>query len=202
MGMVLISTVYGPDPVLLACTKVSPNKLVLLVNDESDKTTKASLDLIKKSIGRVIDVEVVKIPQYDVLKIAETMVKIIDKIPISDHIMVNITSGRKTQSMGVLFGAYARKDQVKKIAYYPDGDEKGNVVYLPVLSMKLSDSQEKILGSIENNKIQSYKSISESTGLSSAMVYRAIDELMTEGLIEKTQEEGIVLTDAGKIMRL
>lgn len=202
MSKILISTVYGPDPVLLSCTKISPSKLILLVTDASDKTIKASLDLIKKSIGRVIELEVVKIPQYDILKIAEIVVELIDKIHLNNEVIINITSGRKTQSMGVLFGAYARKDHVKKIAYYPDGEEKGNVVYLPLLSMKLTDSQERILDSIKSNKVQSYKSLADATGLSSAMVYRSIDELLNSGLIEKTKDEGIRLTDAGKLMRL
>lgn len=202
MSKILISTVYGPDPVLLSCTKISPNKLILLVTDESDKIIKESLDLIKKSLGRVLEIDVVKIPQYDIIKIAEIVVNIIDKIHLNNEIIVNITSGRKTQSMGVLFGAYARKDHVKRIAYYPDGEEKGSVVYLPVLSMKLTESQEKIMDSIKSNKILSYKSVADATGLSSAMVYRAIDELLNSGLVEKTKDEGIVLTDAGKLMRL
>ena len=104
--------------------------------------------------------------------------------------------------MGVLFGAYARKDHVKRIAYYPDGEEKGSVVYLPVLSMKLTESQEKIMDSIKSNKIQSYKSLADATGLSSAMVYRAVDELLNTGLVAKTKDEGITLTDAGQLMRL
>ena len=202
MSKILISTVYGPDPVLLSCTKISPNKLILLVTDESDEVIKESLDLIKKSLGRVLEIDVIKIPQYDIIKIAEIVVNVIDEIHLNNEIIVNITSGRKTQSMGVLFGAYARKDHVKRIAYYPDGEEKGSVVYLPVLSMKLTESQEKIMDTIKSNKILSYKSVADATGLSSAMVYRAIDELLNSGLLEKTKDEGIVLTDAGKLMRL
>ncbi len=202
MAKVLISTVYSPDPVLLSCTKISPDRLILLVTDKKDKVISESLDLIKKSIGRILTIEVIQIPQYDIIKIAKTVVKSIDKISLEDEIIVNITSGRKTQSMGVLFGAYARKDHVKRIAYYPEGEEKGSVVYLPILSMKLSESQEKIMDSISSNKIQSYKSLADATGLSTAMVYRAVDELINSGLVEKTKDEGLILTDAGKIMRL
>jgi Mn-dependent DtxR family transcriptional regulator len=34
------------------------------------------------------------------------------------------------------------------------------------------------------------------------MVYRAVDDLVNMGLVEKTDGEGIKLTDAGKIARL
>ena len=202
MAKILISTVYGPDPVLLACTKISPNKLILLVTEKQDSTIKNSLNLIKNSLGRVLDVEIVKIHEYNIIEIAERVVKIIDEIDFENEIIINITSGRKTQSMGVLFGAFARNTHIKKIAYYPDGEGKGTAIYLPVLSMKLSESKTKLLDSIYSKKIQSYKSLSEETGLSSAMVYRAIDELLKEGLVEKTKDEGIILTDAGRIARL
>ena len=202
MKTILISTLYGPDPVLLACTKLSPDKLILLVTEQKDKLLDDSIDLIKKSLGRVLDIDLVKIPQYDIVKIAETVVKTIDKLNLEGQIVVNITSGRKTQSMGVLFGAYARNKHVKKIAYYPEGHEKGSVIYLPILSLKLTDSQEKILDSIKSNNIQSHKSLADRTGLSTAMIYRAIDDLMSRGLIDKTEDEGIILTDAGKIARL
>lgn len=202
MKTILISTLYGPDPVLLSCTKLSPDKLILLATDPSDKVLDESIDLIKKSLGRVLEIDVVKIPQYDIVKIAEVVVDRIDKLCLEGQIIVNITSGRKTQSMGVLFGAYARNKYVKKIAYYPEGPEKGTVVYLPILSLKLTDSQEKILDSIKSNKIQSHKTLADATGLSTAMVYRAVEDLISRGLVDKTEDEGILLTDAGKIARL
>jgi len=202
MKTILISTLYGPDPVLLSCTKLSPDKLILLVTDPSDKFLDDSVKLIKDSLGRVLEIELVKIPQYDIVKIAEKVVKTIDKVNLEGQIIINITSGRKTQSMGVLFAAYARNKHVKKIAYYPEGPKKGAVVYLPILSLKLTDSQEKILDSIKSNKIQSHKTLSDATGLSTAMTYRAVEDLINRGLVDKTNDEGIILTDAGKIARL
>ena len=202
MKTILLSTLYGADPVMLACTKLSPDKLILFITEDTDKVLDDSIDLIKKSIGRVLDVEFVKIPQYDIVKIAEKVVKTIDKVHLDGKIIMNITSGRKTQSMGVLFGAYARSSFVSKIAYYPEGDKKGDVVYLPILSMKLTESQDKLIEAIRKNKIASHKTLADDTGLSTAMVYRAVDDLVNMGLVDKTEGEGIVLTDAGKIARL
>jgi CRISPR-associated protein Csa3 len=202
MKKILLSTLYGPDPVLLACTKLSPDKLIVFVTQESDKVLDESINLLKNSLGRVIDIEFVKIPEYDIVKIAKKVVDTIDKVHLDGEIIINITSGRKTQSMGVLFGAYARSTFIKKIAYYPEGEYKGSVIYLPILSMKLTESQEKILDAIKKNKIASHKTLADDTGLSTAMIYRAVDDLVNMGLIEKTQGEGIILTDAGKIARL
>lgn len=199
---ILISTLFNADPVLLACTKLSPDKLILLISEEPDDIIKKSRELIESSLGRVIDVSAVKIPQYDIVGIAKKVVETIDKVHFDGEIVINITSGRKTQSMGVLFGAYARSSFVKKIAYYPEGDKKGSVIYLPILSMKLTDSQDRIMVAIKSNKIASHKTIADATGLSTAMVYRAVDDLIKQGLVEKTADEGIVLTDAGNIARL
>lgn len=197
---VLIATLYNPEPVLLACTRLSPDRLILLIDTESDKVQKESLSLIKNSLGRVLDIKEVKIPVYDVVGIAKEVVKIIDLQPKNDEIYLNITAGRKTQSMGVLFGAYARSNYIKKIAYNPEED-KSAVVYLPILSFKLNESQQSILESIDKKKIETYNDLIKETGLSSAMVYRSIDELKHMDFVEMT-EKGFALTDAGKIARL
>ncbi len=197
---VLIATLYNPDPVLLACTRLSPDRLILLMDEESNKIQKDSLTLIKNSVGRVLDIKEVKIPKYDIVKIASEVVKIIDLQPREDEIYFNITAGRKTQSMGALFGAYARSSYVKKIVYNPEED-KGAVVYLPILSIKLNESQQAILESVDKKKIETYADLAKETGLSQAMVYRSIDELKNMDFVEATNE-GFILTDAGKIARL
>ena len=197
---VLIATLYNPDPVLLACTRLSPNRLILLIDEEPDKTQKESLKLIKSSMGRVLDIKEVKIPLYDIVTIAKEIVKIIEIQPREDEIYMNITSGRKTQAMGVLLGAYARSSYVKKIAYNPEED-KSAIVYLPILSFKLNDSQKTILEHIDKKKIETYADLATATDLSSAMVYKSIDELKQMDFVEMT-DKGFILTDAGKIARL
>lgn len=197
---VLIATLYNPELVLLACTRLSPDRLVLLIDENPDKHQKESLDLIKKSLGRVLDIKVVKIPVYDIVGIAKEVVKIIDMQPRNDLVFLNITAGRKTQAMGVLFGAYARCDLVRKIAYNPDED-KAKVIYLPILSFKLNESSKNILECLDKKEIKNMADLAKETGLSTAMVYRTIDELKDKDFIEITQE-GIKLTDAGKIARM
>ena len=136
---------------------------------------------------------------YDVVKVASKCVEIIDMQPKEDVVYVNITSGRKTKAIGLLFAAYARHDRVKKIAYNPEED-KGLVVYLPRLSFKLTESQKKILEYVDAGNYASIKELSEKIDLSTAMLYRAIDELKDMDLI--SVEDGLKLTDAGKIARL
>lgn len=196
---VLIATLFSPEPVILATTRLGPERLILLVNKEPTKEQEASIKLIQESLGKVIEVKVKKTDVYDIVEIAKDCVDIIDMQPKEDIIYVNITSGRKTQAIGLLFAAYARHDKVKKIAYNPEED-KGGIVYLPRLSFKLTESEKKILDEVGNNKYESISDLAKKIDLSTAMLYRAIDELKDMDLI--STEEGIKLTDAGKIARL
>lgn len=196
---VLIATLFSPEPVILATTRLSPERLILLVNKEPTKEQEASIKLIQDSLGKVIEVKVKKTDVYNIVEIAKDCVEIIDMQPREDIIYVNITSGRKTQAIGLLFAAYARHDKVKKIAYNPEED-KGSIVYLPRLSFKLTESEKKILDEVGNSKYESIGDLAKKIDISTAMLYRSIDELKDMDLL--STEEGIKLTDAGKIARL
>jgi CRISPR locus-related DNA-binding protein len=201
MTKVLIATLYSPDPVLLAANRLGPDRLILLIDEEPNKEQKQNYQLIEESLGRVVDVKKVKTKVYDIVAVAKKCVEIIDMQPKDDEIFINITSGRKTKALGLLFAAYARCNQVKKIAYNPEEDRTA-VVWLPKLAFKINDSQQKILDNIEKKLYQniSYADLAEKIGLSKAMLYRSIDELRNMGYI--TTENGLHLTDAGKIAQL
>ena len=201
MAKVLIATLYSPEPVLLAANRLGPDRLILLVDQKTDKEQEKSYKLIQESLGRVVDVKTIKTEVYDIVKVAEEGVKIIDMQPKDDEIFVNVTSGRKTKALGLLFAAYARCNKVKKIAYNPEED-KTAVVWLPKLSFKLTESQKSILNTLAEKDYSkmSLTELADKIGISRAMLYRNIDELRDMGYI--STEEGLVLTDAGKIARL
>src|SRR3989339_389606 len=173
---VLIATVYNPDPVLLAATKLGPDRLILLLDEKPDREQDKALKLIQDSLGKVIEVKTVKCAVYDVVKVASKCVEIIDMQPKEDVVYVNITSGRKTKAIGLLFAAYARHDRVKKIAYNPEED-KSAVVYLPRLIFKLSESEKKVLEAIGNDTYENPIELAKKLDLSTAMLYRSLDEL-------------------------
>jgi len=198
MKKVLIATLYKPEPVLLASNRLGPDRLILLLDKEPNKEQEASFKLIKESLGKVIDVKAAKTEVYDIVAIARQCVEIIDMQPSEDHIYINITSGRKTKAFGVLLGAYARADKVKKIAYNPE--DMKTVVYLPKLSFKLNESQKKVLEVVEKHTSLSLAEMAEKSSLSPAMFYRSVNELRDMDLL--ITEPEISLTDAGRIARL
>jgi CRISPR-associated protein Csa3 len=201
MAKVLIATLYSPDPVLTAANRLGPDRLILLIDLKPNKEQEKNYKLIEESLGRVVDVKQVRTEVYDIVGVAEKCVEIIDMQPKDDEIYVNITSGRKTKALGLLFASYARCNRVKKIAYNPEED-KNAVVWLPKMSFKLTESQKKVL-SVIGEKDYTKASLTDLTGIvgiSRAMLYRNIDELRDMGYI--STENGLELTDAGKIARL
>lgn len=196
MGKVLIATLYSLDPVLVGANKLGPDRLVLLVDKEPSKEQEKSLEVIKSSLGRVIDVKVVKTEVYDIVDVARKTVEIIEMQPKDDEIYVNITGGRKTKAIGLLFGAYARCSRVKKIIYYPE-EKENEPVYLPKLQFNLTESQKTVLEYLEAGKFETLMELSEKIDISRAMLYRNVKELEELGLVEDLK-----LTDAGKIARL
>ena len=200
MAKVLIATLYSPEPVLLAATRQGTERLILLIDKEPDKEQQASLKLISDSLGRVMDIKTVKTDVYDIVEVARKCVEIIDLTPKDDEISVNITSGRKTKAIGLLFAAYARHDRVKKIAYNPEEDKK-KVIYLPKLSFHLTESQKNLLEFLEAGKYGNLTDLADKVSLSRAMLYRNIKDLEDMDMI--TSDNGLFrLTDAGKIARL
>jgi CRISPR locus-related DNA-binding protein len=199
MAKVLLATLYSPEPVLLAATRLSAERLILLIDEKPDSEQEKSLKTIQGSLGKVMDVKVVKTPVYDIVRVAEKCVEIIDSQPRNDIIYVNITSGRKTKALGLLFAAYARCAKVKKIAYNPEED-RTSVVYLPKLSFNLTESQKRILEDLAGEDYKDHAALAKKLGMSRAMLYRNIKELQAIDFI--TVENGLHLTDAGKIAGL
>ena len=201
MAKVLIATLYSPDPVLLAANRLGPDRVILLIDQKPDKDQEESLKLIQESLGRVVDVKQWKTEVYDIVKVAEECVKIIDAQPRDDEIFVNVTSGRKTKALGLLFAAYSRCHKIKKIAYNPIEDPTA-VIWLPKLYFKLTESQKSVLNLLAEKDYSkmSLKDLADKVGISRPMLYRNIDELRDMGYV--STEEGLVLTDAGRIARL
>lgn len=202
MAKVLIATLYSAEPVLLAATRLSSERLILLIDEKPNPEQEKSLKTIQGSLGKVMDVKVVKTPVYDIVAVAEKCVEVIDQVPRDDTIYVNVTSDRKTKAIGLLFAAYARSSKVKKIAYntFEDNPDKPSVVYLPKMSFHLTDSQKRILEDLADDDYKDHAALAKKLGMSRAMLYRNIKELQDMDFI--TVENGLHLTDAGRIARL
>jgi len=195
MSKVLIATLYSHEPVMLSATKVGADRIILLEDVKPNEKQKSSLELVKKALKGVVDVKTLKTEVYDIVKIAESVVKAIDLLPDEDRVYVNITASRKTQALGLLFASYCRLKKIKEIMYIIEGENK--IVYLPKLGFDLSNSEKTILEHIKEEGIKNLNDFSDKIKISKGMLYRSIKELQDKGLV--FEDEGYKLTDAGRI---
>jgi CRISPR locus-related DNA-binding protein len=198
---VLIATLYHKDAVVFTITKLGPEKIILVIDKKPDDVQKKSLSEIRAFYANTLEIIEEKTDPFDVVEIAKSCVDIIDKEQkAGNSIYANITSGYKTKAIGLLLACYARHDFVKKIAYNPYED-KNKVVYLPRLSLKLTESQKSVLEQLEAGCTKATE-IAEKLKISTAMTYRAIGELEDMDMIDENEDNTLCITDAGKIARL
>ena len=199
MTKILIATLYIFEPVIATATKMSADRLILLIDKKPDKKQVESLEILKKSLGSVMEITTVETEVYDIVEVAKETVKIIDLLSDKDEIYVDITAGRKTKALGLLFGAYARTDRLKKIMYVKEEDK--SIVSLPKLSYAITPGQYKIVHYLHKNSIVSMIDLAKEIDISRAMLYKHIKELKDMDVIENTKE-GLHLTDYGRIVVL
>jgi CRISPR-associated protein Csa3 len=199
MTKVLIATLYIFEPIVAAVTKISAERLILLIDKDPDEKQTKSLEVVKQTLGSVIEIKTIKTDVYDIVEVAREAVKIIDLLSDKDEIYIDITAGRKTKSLGLLFGAYARCSRIKKIMYIKE--ENKQIVYLPRLSYSITPAQHKIIEFLLNKKVTSMAEFSDKVEVSKAMLYKHIKELKDMDIIEETPD-GLTLTDYGKIVVL
>ena len=202
MGVTVISTFYNVPPQMACIKECSPSKLILLAQKmkagtKEEKELSENVDLLKKTIGIVTDIVLISInDQYNVYEVAEKTVKLIE----SEHakkqeIVVNITGGRRTQALGVLFAAFARNDMVKRIVYTTT--EENRLVNLPKLGLGLTKTKRKMLELLEEEP-ESMAALAQKLKKTRGMVYIHLRELNDMGLIDADYK----LTEAGRLALL
>ena len=207
MVNVLISSVYEViNPIVSSVSKYNITKIILLRQKVIDKKLELALDKLKDTFKKPnfnLEIKVID-DVYDIYIVAKKLVDILDSIPSKDLVYVNITGGRKTLSLGLLFGSYTRANRIKEIVYVTE--EKGNFVILPKIDFDLSDSEKNVLEYIANCEKKNcdliITKLAEDIGLSRAMVYKVLTELEARDYITSDKENKYILTDAGKIVLL
>ncbi|MDI3484045.1 MAG: CRISPR-associated protein Csa3 [Methanobacteriaceae archaeon] len=194
METTLISTVYSIEPVMICITQFSPRKVVLIMEEEPPKEKEQVQKIIQDTLGNFIEVKIKETSLYDVVQIAKDTVDTIDEERAKGRkVVVNISGGRKTQALGVLFGCYARNNDVQRIAYVTE--EEGEIIDLPILSFGISKTKKKVLEELKRGET-SVKNLALKLGISRGMTYNHIRELRNMGFIDP---EKLEITSAGEL---
>ena len=194
-NLTLISTIYTLDPVIVCVTRLSPSKLILLTEEGAVEKKLRSEQTIEDTFGKIIEIQKKNTSLYDPVRVAQDVANLIEEEHSQgNHVMINVSGGRKPQAFGALFGAYTRSDMVKRIVYVTEEDNF--IIDFPILSFNISDTKKIILEHIKSGVI-SVQDIARGVGISKGMAYNHLRELKAMGYI--TGEDGYSITDAGKI---
>jgi CRISPR locus-related DNA-binding protein len=190
---ILISTIYKGSAVIQAIKLFEPEKVYLIVDDPIDDVRKNSIIMIKDIFPSINFIEVsAKI--YDIVEIANKTIETIKK-ESGNKIMVNISEGRKTMSLGLLFGTYVMKKEVHSAFYIVE--ETNSPIQLPLIEMKISSKRKDLLRKIADGK-RTVAELEKETGTNPATLYVHIKELRDSGMITKENK----LTEMGRIVLL
>jgi len=194
---VLISTVYKGVAVPRAIHMLSPDTVILLDADETDKKRneerKKGIKMIKEKFRNIVEISVIKTSVYDLAKITKDVAKIIDdETANGNEVTVHITESRKTQSIGTMYGAYVRKNKVKG-AYYITEEEQ-RLISLPMIDIKLTGTKEKLIKLIDSGMTKA-KDLAEKLDVHISLVYANFKEMQKDGLLD----DELKVTEAGRL---
>ncbi|AIS31961.1 MULTISPECIES: CRISPR-associated CARF protein Csa3 [Methanobacterium] len=194
MENTLISTIYSLEPVMACITQFSPDKIVLIREEDAPAKMKETERMLQETVGRVLEIEVKPTSIYNVVMVARDTAEIIEEEHAHGrNIVVNISGGRKPQALGALFGSYARHDMVEKIVYITEEDK--NIIDLPILNFGISKTKRIILEELNDGE-NNVKNLSTKIGISRGMTYNHIRELREMGLID---QKSLQITSAGEL---
>jgi CRISPR-associated protein Csa3 len=194
MEYTLISTIYSIEPIMVCITQFSCKKVVLLREEDAPQAKLQVEQIIKDTVGKFIDIETKITSLYDVVRIAQDTVDVIENERANNrNIFVNISGGRKPQALGALFGCYSRHGDIERIVYITEEDSQ--VIDLPILNFGLSATKRMVLEELKKDG-ESVKNLALKIGISRGMTYNHIRELREMGFIANDQ---LKITTAGKL---
>ncbi|WP_300427755.1 CRISPR-associated CARF protein Csa3 [Methanobacterium sp.] len=194
MANTLISPIYSMEPVMTCITQFSPDKIILIREEDAPAKMKETERMLQETVGKVLEIEVKPTSIYNVVMVARDTAEIIEEEHAHGrNIVVNVSGGRKPQALGALFGSYARHDMVEKIVYITEEDK--NIIDLPILNFGISKTKRIILEELKNGE-NNVKNLSTKIGISRGMTYNHIRELREMGLID---QKSLEITSAGEL---
>ena len=185
MDYTLISTIYSIEPIMVCITQFSCKKVVLLREEDAPQAKLQVEQIITDTVGKFIDIETKITSLYDVVRIAQDTVDVIENERANNrNIIVNISGGRKPQALGALFGSYVKTQRYLEIVYVTEEDSQ--TIDLPILNFGLSPTKRMVLEELKN-KGKSVKNLAIKIGISRGMTYNHIHELREMGFISPEQ---------------
>ncbi len=196
MDNVLIATFYNLQPFLPAVVEFAPRKIVLLVDDDGKEVAK-NIRTAREAVGKVVNVEVKKVPKDDLYAGAKATVLIIDenKTP-GTRLIMSVAGGSRSLATSAMLGCYARRDRVYKLVARGIKDNK--IISLPKLAYNIGSTKAELLRKLEDRRGRTISQIAKEMRRTRGMIYQHLKELKDYGYLD----DDYTVTDAGKLALL
>jgi CRISPR locus-related DNA-binding protein len=199
---VVISTFYEGFAVKHIIPKLSPTKLIIILDDLKAKEQvkqkiSESLSSITEFFKGVLEIETVRISSsYNIpLIIKEVVNKIDSEFEKNKEVLIHISEGRKTTCLGLLYASYIRNTKVEGAYYLTEEDHE--LIRLPMLNFEINQTKKEILKMINSGK-EDIENMMKRLDLKQSAIYYNLNELKKDGYVKK--DGNLELTDLGKVM--
>ncbi|MDD5457173.1 MAG: response regulator [Candidatus Margulisbacteria bacterium] len=195
---VMIGTLYNYRGILANVNNYSVNKIFLILPEIMDSHSSKSLATFKNSLSP--DVEIVtksSIKYKDMIEISREVARIIDNLPKETVVFIDISSGDKLITLGILFGAYARAERIKYILYLPEKSNK--VICLPKVEYEINDAQKNLLKAIIKKPGITTLELVKNQSISQGLIYKYIRKFLEINALNKENEQ-LFITDLGHLL--
>lgn len=193
---IVIATIYSHEPVIAGVVKLGATRLILLKDTNSSKEQDEAVDKVKKALESYVKIETIQTSVYDICQIAADVVELIDSFGKDAKIYLNVSAGRKTKSLGLMFAGYARSSRIEQIVYVTKEDQE--VVTLPNMPFNLNDKQRKVLSQFIGHKPERMREVYRAAGISRATLFLMLKDFKRKGMMDQNND----LSVAGKIALL
>ncbi|MFA5528777.1 MAG: DUF6293 family protein [Peptostreptococcales bacterium] len=201
MKKILLTNTYSFTPMVGAITRIGPDTIYLIMDKTPDDKQKEAREKLKNTFKH-IEFKEIKTSVYEIYDIAKEIIQAIDKIydEGKNEIYIDTTSGRKTKSIGIMLGCYARSYKIKDILYFTQ--EINKMVVIPKLSFEISKRAYDLLNEISIKEISLPDlANSDKFKIGRTAIYNNIRDFKEKGLIEE-RNNLLYLTDYGKLLLL
>jgi len=195
---VLISTLGLKHQHIIDSFKIFGGNKLIVLHGELNSSNIEAIKTIKKVIPEsFIPSEFVMVKQYDISEASKVIRNlIVREFEEGNDLYVNVTGGRKTLAFAAQLASYIENDKVKRLFYVIE--ETHELMDLPIIKWRISDSKQKILGLFAMGNAEP-KIIADRMKISDSMAYKHVKELIEDGYIVKNADI-LELTIIGKMM--
>lgn len=198
MRNILITTIWFGKSLRKLLLKYNFDKIIFLADIAESKEQLQTIENIKKDLNNIIDCETIKIYVYDLVLIIDNISNLINKYK-ENNIFVNITEGRKTQTIGTYLACLKNRESIKEIFYLPEDDDTKPIISLPILGLETLNPREiKILQYLKG-KTAKAKQIAVDCEINEIYTFRVLKELIKKKYVDKEKDE-YRITSSGLII--